>query len=383
MDRSGDTDERQLRVDFAHSARLSANQECIGRSKSHEVMAAIAGHASHSAHADATSECLLQHHADSLGEQLRIRYYELARREEEFNTRAAHVENELRTARLVIREREYELTERREEFDSSLRRLREQNADLVAATAALEAETSETTTSLRKRSKGTIQSAELWQRRLKELDRDERKLKAKMADNDQRQLRLDALEKRLTEESRRLKEATAQVRADNQKKLETRTNKLNRQADKLEKRRLAVERLHQDVTRMYKEAIEIQICTEEIWAQMNDVSPAELTEKMLRLRRKLTDQYELSNQQLHEQRIEIEALVKRLQQHESKLSNQRSELRGWISRRQREMEEQARELSEREQRLDKQSANMQHSEHHWQSERDRLEQEVRRLKRLS
>ena len=345
---------------------------------SHEMLQSIAGHSTDVEQ----QQSQLVRHATELEVRLRKKHRRLAMREDEFSTRAAMVENELRTARLVIRERESELLQRRVEFDASIQRLQAQNADLVAATTALEAEGQKQSTVMRSRAKDTIQSAELWQRRLKEIDRDERLLKAKMADADQKQKRLDEELVRLQTESRRFVEQREQEKVAAQRQFDERLSRLQERAERLEHRRMAVEKMHQDVTRMYREAIEVRICTEEIWAQIGDVSSTEMTERLGTLRRNLNDQYQLARQQLESEKGEIQQLVQQLSDHEANLSNKRNEVRGWVSRRQEEIEQQASQLRNREQELDKQSANLRHSERQWKSEREQLQQELRRLKRL-
>ena len=374
MPRPEDQSESFFRFDAEHAQTGIP----LAETPSHELLHSIAGHVTDAEQQDSQ----LQRHATELEVRLRTKHRNLATREEEFNTRAALVENELRTARLVIRERETELMQRRDEYDSSLRRMQAQNADLVAATTALESEGREQSTSLRARSKDTIQSAELWQRRLKELDRDERLLKAKMADANQLQKRLDEELAKQQNESRRFAEQHEQRKTAAKRQFDERLAQLHEKSERLEHRRMAVEKLHQDVTRMYREAIEVRICTEEIWAQVGDVSSTEMTERLAVLRRRLDDQYHLARQQLGDRKAEIQRLVQELSNHESNLSNRRNEVRGWVARRQEEIEQQARQLVDREQELDSQSANLRHSERQWRSEREQLQQELRRLKRL-
>ena len=378
---SNDSNDRRIRIDASHDAPRASNAAASPSLQHQWMLSSIAGTANDLATGEMPE--VFTHHASELGEHLRSRYRALNRREDEFNAHSAQIENELRTARLVIREREVELTERRDAFDASLRELQERNADFVAATTALEAESTQQTTKHQVRVKQNVQSAEVWQQRLREMDRDERKLKAQLADIQYRQHQLDEQEQEIFLARRQLELEGNRKHAEHQRRIDSRLNQLRTQAEHLDQRRLIVERLHRDVGRMYREAIEIRICTEQLWAQMNDISPVDLTATISALRQKLSDQYDLTSQHLDQQRTEVQSLVNRLKEQESKLSTQRAELRGWASRRQEEFEQQAHQLRERELELERQSANTKHSQRHWRSEREQLEQEVRRLKRLS
>ncbi len=293
------------------------------------------------------------------------------------------MENELRTARLLYREREFELQEKQEEFERRLSELRQRNADMVAGQAALENEASQDRDTHKLQLDQSRHSVELWQKRLRELDASERRLKAELGDIATKQRRLDQKYEQLEKQEReRTNERTA-LRQEYRQRFEEQSLKLRQRSDQLERRWASVQQLHADVSTMYREAIEIRIGTEELWGELShNESPAALAKRLSELRRRLNDQYELANQRLVDQKEEVATLLGRLQQHESHLSQKRDEVRGWIARRQDEIEVQATKLLERERELDRQSADMRHFERAWREEKQSLEAEIRQLKRL-
>ncbi len=323
----------------------------------------------------------MQRHAASLEDRLRSQQQSLRRRESEFDARAAQIENELRTSRLMIREREFELNERSAELEASLAELRQHNTDLVAAQVEMEAAAASQNTSLRTSVNDARISVETWQKRVRDIERDERLLKARLGDIDSRQAKLDAEEERLRIQQREYTTRLSADRAADRERIEQHLLELQRRTDEVERRRVSVAQLHTDVSKMYREAIEIRICTEELWGQMSDLSPAELTSRLGQLRQKLNDRYAMAEQSLVERHREILTLLERLEHHEHTLSGARAEVQGWASRRQEEIERQANKLLQRERELDAMEANLRHSERQWQQDREELEQELRLARR--
>ncbi len=226
-------------------------------------------------------------------------------------------------------------------------------------------------------------SIELWQKKLRELERNERQLQARLADAHARQKEQDEQSLRLQEAEREQNARLGSERSAYRERFESQLVKLEQRGEQLDRRSISLQQLHGDIAKMYREALEMRMATEDQWSQLCEkLSPAEATRRMAEFRGKLADQFELASTSLAEQRREIAELVGRLAEHEARLTSQREELRGWVARRQAEIEEQAGRLLAHERELDSQDANLRHAERAWNKRQADLEQELRRLRRM-
>ncbi len=324
----------------------------------------------------------LERHARELGNQLQDQQRMLDRRQAEFNARLAQMENELRTARLIQREKEQELAERETEFQTRWHVLREQATDVATAELALQADGQERRLDDSYNRDHLKRSLERWKQRLKELDKSELQLQAQLADAASERERLEAERAELEQQRIKLQQRGDRDRNRTDQQIEKQMAAVQRQADQVERRRTALQQLHADVTRMYRDALEMRICTEELWGRLAEkVSPAQLTKGLAELRRKLTDQFHLASQSLSEQRRELHELVTRLETQHSEISQQREKIQQWLSRRHTEIERQAARLVGREQELDRQRAEIEKAESSWAEQRRDYEETIRQLRR--
>jgi chromosome segregation ATPase len=331
----------------------------------------------------------LQRQALELGQRLQVQQSDLDRREAEFHARIAKVENQLRTARLVCAEREQELNEKLLEADAAAA-----NSALGPAAVAnfRRVDAAETVpvpmpASSRARSGIPIVNPTLngthWETRLAELEKSERLLQSQLAQVAFDRRKLDAERAALVEARQRQKEVSTAAVAESKLKFEQELLRLQTWSQQLDRRKLAVDQLHQEASRMYREALEMRLCTEQLWAEINEAtSPAESTQRISELRCKLMDQFHLANQQASEQKEELEALIERLESHQETLRQQRDELRHWIARRHAEIEVDAEKLLNRERELDRQDAEIARLKSAWSEQRHEYEQKIRRLSRL-
>ena len=105
--------------------------------------------------------------------------------------------------------------------------------------------------------------------------------------------------------------------------------------------------------------------------------PAEITQSIAQLRLKLAEQYRLEQQGLAEQKQELLSLAEKVAEESGTLRTQRQELQSWFAAREEEIERHAKSLVTREQELLEQSDKLREIETRWNSDRRRLEQEVR------
>lgn len=324
----------------------------------------------------------LERHARELGGQLQDQQRILDKRQAEFNAKLAKIENELRASRVQQREREIELAERETEFQARWHMLQEKATDVASAEVALQAEHQEDRLQDAYNRDQIRDALQRWKIRLEELDKSELQLQAQMSDAAVEHENLEVERRKLTEERNKNQQQIASERAQSKRHFENRRQKLQRQSEKLERRKQCLEQLHNDVSRMYREALEMRICTEELWGKLSETNTsAQVTAKVGELRRKLTDQFHLAKQSLSDQRQELHLLVQRLESQQGSIGNERHKLQQWHSRRQAEIERQAARLVAREQELDKQQASLRSHESHWDQQRRQYEQTIRELRR--
>ena len=366
---------RVTRVDAAHN-ETAAIPPAAGPDQA--VLQSVAGRGAALAAPSPDVQQQMVRHAAELGTQLQEQQRILDRRQAEFNAKLARVENELRAARIQQREREMELSERDAELETRWQTLREQTTD---------ATTSELAMSERQQNQGDY-NAEIkdtlnrWKARLQELHKCELQLQTELRQAAHEREQLGRQRSDLNDERAALRRRTASDRRRMKQRIDKQLCSVYEQAERVERRKRTLEQLHADVLRMYREALEMRICTEELWGQLSEnISPARLATNVSQLRRKLTDQFHLANQSLHEQRKELEELVHRLESQQSKVSQNRDRLQRWQLRRQTEIERQAARLVAREQELDRQQANITSLESRWEQQRHQYEQTIRDLQR--
>jgi hypothetical protein len=370
----GPSSEMSTRIDEAHVLRAKRVDVALEKAS----LLALAGRESpHLAEQ-------LELHAAQISTRLQEVERHLERRESEFHAQLARWENELRAQRLKAHEREMELLNREQLLQDKQNQVEEQLRNLVAAEAHLE------------RSDGAVCSGEMaderealsrtmeqWRLRIQDLDQEERRLKTQI--EDLARLRQQAWEEQSAaisareQEQQRLEEerATAKCRIDEE------WGRIQREDEELRRRQEAVRRMHHDLSRQSREAIEAQLCAEELRASLgSEVNEAEVAQRIAQIKRKLADQFQLAEQSLRDERAEIERLLLELKQSSGHHAKQRHELQTWFERRQAEIEAQATRLIQKERSLALDEANARHSQQYWESQRQVYESEIRRLKRL-
>jgi hypothetical protein len=366
---------RRTRIDKPHDNRRAAVIEDAPAPPA-SVLQAVAGKSA------AGEPEQLEQHARELGNRLQDQQRMVDRRQAEFNAQLAQMENDLRTTRLIQREKEQELAERETEFQTRWQMIQEQATDVATAELALQSDSQERRLDDSYNRDHLKQSLERWKQRLKELDKSELQLQAHLAEVASEREQLEEERAALDQLRSKLQQRDDFESARSSQYIEKQMAAARRQADQVERRRSALQQLHADVTRMYRDALEMRICTEELWGRLTEkVSPAKLTKRLAELRRRLTDQFHLANQSLSEQRQELHGLVTRLETQHSEISQQREKLQQWLARRHTEIERQAARLVGREQELDRQRAEIQKAEASWAEQRRDYEETIRQLRR--
>ncbi|MCA9186575.1 MAG: hypothetical protein R3E01_32140 [Pirellulaceae bacterium] len=365
------------RVDGAHVIRPTKRDLPLAEQPSMPALRAMAGQLS-----DGSSEQLIRQ-ADELGEYLRSQQLELDRRESTYNARAAAMENEMRVARLMYREREAGLRVREEEFERRMTAIQDRTAEFKSVEESIRRESDLVTQQCRSAAEQANEARHRWEQRLTQLDKSEQLLQAQMSDLNHERQRLEQERSQLVHERRNLQQQFDMTQRKTKAELDRKHIELSQRAKEIERRQAAARQLHMDVARMHREAMEMRLCTEELWGKLTEqVSPAELTKSLAEMRRKLAGQFQLANQSLAQQRQELKELIGKLAEHQNRVSKQRQEVQTWVARRNAEIEEQAARLVEREQQLENQKPDLQYLEKEIERQRHQYEQEIRRLKNL-
>lgn len=325
-------------------------------------------------------------------------------REAELNARTAAIENQMRGARLWLDERHAELATAQEELDRRERELTAREAELNAAGTrrSLPADATELerkAVELERReaeleamagrvaqrfeaseSQLPPTAAQALARQRAHLERAEKMLASAQAEVERQRRTLHEQQREHAEaaeaEQRRLA-AIEQRHAEEHKRQQ---QQLKRLADGLAAREAALERTRNEVKHGQQDALEMRLATEELWSRLcGTMAPAALVQSLAEVRRKLAAEWASQKKELNEERTQLQELAKRLAEQHDKLSQQRTEAQTWVDRRRLELEESASVLAARERQLEQQQAQLADRLAEWQTERSKLEQEVRTL----
>jgi hypothetical protein len=107
--------------------------------------------------------------------------------------------------------------------------------------------------------------------------------------------------------------------------LEQQRRAVERRSEHADKARAALEHLRAETGQIHREALEIRLATEELWAELSGTAePAELTQTLGKIRARLAEDYRSENEQLRRQRDELEAIHRELAaEHQSLVQEKR------------------------------------------------------------
>jgi hypothetical protein len=357
----------------------------------------------------------LQLQAEQLAARLGAQQEQIDRREADLNAQLAKQEHDARSSRLWLRERQQEFAEREAElarreqaiaakeeelaradreqaegrerakseqrrqseaFAAAQRELDERQRALErqetenAAVAAAQARTSAEQTQLAERLKAR-------QRNLEEAEVLLADSQAELAGS-RRQFESDrqAWHKRCEATRKEMEQSQARNEADFDKKL----HGLKARADRLERRAVALDQLRAEVLRAQREALELRLATDEVWAQMIGIAPpAALSQSLAQVRGKLAEHYRAERAEIAGEKKELELLATRADQDRQRLQQRKQELDQWAADRQADLEGQAARLLAREQQLDRRQTELDDARIGQADDRREYEREIRRL----
>jgi chromosome segregation ATPase len=250
--------------------------------------------------------------ADQLAAHLSSRQKELDHREAELNSRAAQLESGVRSARLWIIETESELDSRDKAIAEREREVERRLARLAATEAAIQKRTSPAV------SEESVQ------------------------------------EKSVPQDATTLVDYFATEHRNAMAELDEKRHALERRARRIDQCQAAFQKLRDEVEQMHREALEIRLGTEELWAELSGAAPpAALTRSLGRIRAKLAEQYRQANAELEERKKEIESLRRQMAEEYRNLAEHKERFEQWYAGRQEELDRQATRLIAREKQLQK------------------------------
>lgn len=176
------------------------------------------------------------------------------------------------------------------------------------------------------------------------------------------------------------RQAFAQQQTQQQQQHAADQAELETKQRELQTHRASLTRWQAELRETQREALEMRLATEQLWAQLSAVaSPAVLTQSLQKIRNRLADHYRLASSDLEDQKQQLELLRLRLDEQRTQLGTYKTELQQWVSRREQELEEQARQIHSREHSLVEREGHLAETQQRWKAERDQLQSEVRDL----
>ena len=315
----------------------------------------------------------LRNHASQLASYLQGKQRTLDHREAKLNAQLAALDNETRTARLMIQQGEEEMSGRLHQLEERESKNKQQLHDLQQV--------------LVRRERELTDRAKPFMKQAAELERSLRELKA---DAKNRNDRPDTKRPAIDTNDRSAKdrqEATTEnpLRTNPQTtsstEIEQKKAQLQEQTVHLEKRNAALKQLQEDLTRLNRETLEMRLITEELWGKLSQqMTPAELTQSVSELRKKLADHYQVADAKVARQHEELEKLRTELGARFQQLNQRRYALQNWLETRHEEIEQQATRLVGREQELNAQKTEFQVQQQKWDQQRQNLQDEIQCLK---
>ncbi len=166
----------------------------------------------------------------------------------------------------------------------------------------------------------------------------------------------------------------------NKQEWEQQRQALLQRKDKLDSRQQHVERMHEQVTSLHREALELQLSTEQLWSELMESFPSEeLARRLSHTRNRLAEHFRLTSENLASRTDELHQLRQDLSEQENKLRQKRREIQMWADRRYDEIEMRTAELICRERELDRLEMEFDRQSIQWQQQRQAYRQEIDRL----
>ncbi len=144
------------------------------------------------------------------------------------------------------------------------------------------------------------------------------------------------------------------------------TEILRQKQEEMTRNRERLERLRNEVMQTHRNALEMRLATEEIWARINQhAKPEQVTQTLAAIRNRVSDEYRLANESLAERYQELQALGQKIVARQSALQKQRNDAQHWVVRRREEIEQEAARIIVRERELEKYEHDLRRQQMTW------------------
>lgn len=164
--------------------------------------------------------------------------------------------------------------------------------------------------------------------------------------------------------------------------LESEKRLLSERKIELDRRRSVLQRMQDEAQALHREALEMRLVTEQVWAELSDKVPSDhLNELLGSLRSRLDDHYATMNNTLQERRDDLIALKQHLQEKQLELRGQSQKLQEWVESRHDEIKGLAAQLDAREMLLDRREHRLQEEFSKWEAQRSGYQQQLQDLMR--
>ena len=148
----------------------------------------------------------------------------------------------------------------------------------------------------------------------------------------------------------------------------------------LDRRRAVVERMQDEAQSLHKEALEMRMVTEQLWAELSHQVPADkMNELLAGLRARLDEQYAVQSTQLDERKAELNELRETVQQQQEAMREQSQKLQEWVESRHDHIKSFAAEIDAREALLDQREHRIREEISRWEARRTTQQEQMKQL----
>jgi hypothetical protein len=162
--------------------------------------------------------------------------------------------------------------------------------------------------------------------------------------------------------------------------LVTRRETLETASQQLELRRAAIDQMRAELVVAQREALENRLAAEELMSRIRGAAPpAELSRQIAHTKSRLLESFRLQQQEIADERRQLEALAIEIGQQHERLTTQKRELEQWLKRQQKETEADAARMAQQEDELTRKHDLLEKQRFDWEHERQEYQREIRRL----
>jgi hypothetical protein len=150
----------------------------------------------------------------------------------------------------------------------------------------------------------------------------------------------------------------------------------------LDRRKMVLQRTQDETQALHREALEMRMVTEQLWAELSEKTPADQLHQLLStLRTRLDDQYAAMNRSLSDRKAELVTLQSRMHNKQQELRKQSRKLQEWVESRHDDVKSHAAQLDAREMLLNRREHRLQDEFAKWEAQQREYKQQLNGLLR--